>query len=292
MKKIKTALISVHDKKNLNLLLKNLSKHKIQIISSGGTFKEIKKLGYKCLEISKYTGSDEILDGRVKTLHTKIHAGILSIRTNKSHIKDLKKNNFQEIDLVIVNFYPFEKALENKNNHKNIIENIDIGGPTMVRAAAKNFNDVTVITSPEQYTSLIEELNLNKCKTTSEFRQKMSEIAFTETAYYDGLISNYFISKSKKFFPKKKILLGNLIENLRYGENPHQEAAIYSLSQKLNIKQLSGKKLSYNNYNDIFSALLISNSLPKNIGTTIIKHANPCGVSINKNNLESYKQAL
>ena len=292
MKKIKTALISVHDKKNLNLLLKNLSKHKIQIISSGGTFKEIKKLGYKCLEISKYTGSDEILDGRVKTLHPKIHAGILSIRTNKSHIKDLKKNNFQEIDLVIVNFYPFEKALENKNNHKNIIENIDIGGPTMVRAAAKNFNDVTVITSPEQYTSLIEELNLNKCKTTSEFRQKMSEIAFTETAYYDGLISNYFISKSKKFFPKKKILLGNLIENLRYGENPHQEAAIYSLSQKLNIKQLSGKKLSYNNYNDIFSALLISNSLPKNIGTTIIKHANPCGVSINKNNLESYKQAL
>ena len=292
MKKIKTALISVHDKKNLRLLLKNLSKHKIQIISSGGTFKKIKKLGYKCLEISKYTGSKEILNGRVKTLHPKVYAGILSIRKRKSHTRDLKKNNFEEIDLVIVNFYPFEKALENKNNHKNIIENIDIGGPTMVRAAAKNFNDVTVITSPEQYTSLIEELNLNKCKTTSEFRQKMSEIAFTETAYYDGLISNYFISKSKKFFPKKKILLGNLIENLRYGENPHQEAAIYSLSQKLNIKQLSGKKLSYNNYNDIFSALLISNSLPKNIGTTIIKHANPCGVSINKNNLESYKQAL
>ena len=184
--------------------IQNLSKHKIQIISSGGTFKEIKKLGYKCLEISKYTGSDEILDGRVKTLHPKIHAGILSIRTNKSHIKDLKKNNFQEIDLVIVNFYPFEKVLENKNNHKNIIENIDIGGPAMVRAAAKNFNDVTVITSPKQYVNLIQELNSNKCKTTLEFRKQMSEIAFTETAYYDGVIANYFNSKSKKLFPEKK----------------------------------------------------------------------------------------
>ena len=292
MKKIKTALISVHDKINLKFLLKNLSKHKIKIISSGGTFKEIKKLGYKCLEISKYTGSKEILDGRVKTLHPKIHAGILSIRKKKSHIRDLKKNNFQEIDLVIVNFYPFEKILENKNNHKNIIENIDIGGPAMVRAAAKNFNDVTVITSPTQYTNLIEELNSNKSGTSLEFRQQMSEIAFTETAYYDGVISDYFINKSKKLFPKKKIFFSNLVENLRYGENPHQEAAIYSLGNKLNIKQLSGKKLSYNNYNDIFSALLISKSLPKNIGTAIIKHANPCGVSINKNKLKSYKQAL
>ena len=195
MKKIKTALISVYDKKDLKLLLKNLSKHKIKIISSGGTFKEIKKLGYKCIEVSKYTGSKEILDGRVKTLHPKIHAGILSIRKKKSHTRDLKKNNFQEIDLVIVNFYPFEKTLENKNNHKNIIENIDIGGPAMVRAAAKNFNDVTVITSPKQYANLIEELNSNKSRTTLEFRQQMSEIAFTETSYYDGVISNYFINK-------------------------------------------------------------------------------------------------
>ena len=162
----------------------------------------------------------------------------------------------------------------------------------MVRAAAKNFNDVTVITSPEQYANLIEELNSNKSRTSLEFRQQMSEIAFTETAYYDGVISDYFINKSKKLFPEKKIFFSNLVENLRYGENPHQEAAIYSLENKLNIKQISGKKLSYNNYNDIFSALLISKSLPKNIGTAIIKHANPCGVSINKNNLESYKQAL
>jgi len=292
MKKINKALISVSNKKNLNLLLKTLSKHKIQIISSGGTFKEIKKLGYKCLELSKYTGFKEILNGRVKTLHPKIHAGILSKRGNKSHIKDLKKNNFEEIDLVVVNFYPFEKTLELTNKHKKIIENIDIGGPTMVRAAAKNYNDITVITRPEQYKELIEELNLNKSKTTLKFREKMSEIAFSETSYYDGLISNYFNSRSKNLFPKKKIFFGNLIEKLRYGENPHQEAAIYSQKQKLNLKQLSGKKLSYNNYNDIFAALLISRSLPKNVGTVIIKHANPCGVSINKDKLESYKLAL
>jgi len=292
MKKIKTALISVSNKKNLNILLKNLSKHKIQIISSGGTFKEIKKIGYKCLEVSKYTDSQEILGGRVKTLHPKIHAGILSIRKNKSHIKDLKKNNFDEIDLVIVNFYPFEKTLENKNNHNKIIENIDVGGPTMVRAAAKNYNDVTVITNPEQYSELIEELNSNKSRTTLKFRQKMSEIAFTETAYYDGLISNYFNSQSKSLFPKKKIFFGNLIEKLRYGENPHQDAAIYSINKKLSINQLHGKQLSYNNYNDIFAALSISKSLPKNTGTVIVKHTNPCGVSINKNKLNSYKLAL
>ena len=292
MKKIKTALISVSDKKNLKILLKNLSKHKIQIVSSGGTFNKVKKLGYKCLEISKYTGFKEILGGRVKTLHPKIHAGILSIRGNKSHTKDLKKNNFEEIDLVIVNFYPFEKTLKSTKVHKKIIENIDIGGPTMVRAAAKNYNDITVITNPEQYKDLIEELNTNKSKTSLKFRQKMSEVAFTETAYYDGLISNYFNSQSKDLFTKKKLFFGNLIEKLRYGENPHQSAAIYSFKDKLNLKQLNGKKLSYNNYNDIFAALLISRSLPKKIGTVIIKHANPCGVSINKNKLESYKLAL
>jgi len=292
MKKIKKALISVSDKNNLYLLCKNLSRHKIQIISSGGTFKAIQKLGFKCLEISKYTGSNEILDGRVKTLHPKIHAGILSVRGNKSHTKDLKKNNFEEIDFVIVNFYPFEDVLKNKYKHQKIIENIDIGGPAMVRAAAKNYNDITVITNPKQYRELIEELNTNKSKTSLKFRQKMSEIAFTETSYYDGLISNYFNSHSRKLFPKKKIFFGNLIEKLRYGENPHQDAAIYSLKDKLNLKQLNGKKLSYNNYIDIFAALKISKSLPKNIGTVIIKHTNPCGVSINKNKLKSYKLAL
>ena len=292
MKKIKSALISVSDKSNLKPLLQILKKNNIKLISSGGTFKTIKKLKFKCSEISDFTGFNEILGGRVKTLHPKIHAGILNKRNNRSHFKDLKKNNYENIDLVIVNFYPFEKILEKSNNHDRIIENIDIGGPTMVRSAAKNYNDVTVITSIEQYPELINELKVNKGNTSLLFRKKMSQIAFTETAYYDSVISSYFNKISKTYFPQKKIIHGNLVEKLRYGENPHQESAIYSRKKYLNINQIHGKQLSYNNYNDIFSALTVSKAFPKNLGTVIVKHANPCGVSILKNNLESYKSAL
>ena len=292
MKKIKRALISVSDKKNLKPLLNILKKNNIEIISSGGTYKEIKKLKFKCTEVSEYTGSPEILEGRVKTLHPKIHAGILNKRKSKSHYQDLIKNNFGNIDLVIVNFYPFEETLKKNSNHEKIVENIDVGGPTMVRAAAKNYNDVTVITSRNQYAELIEEMIKNKGATSLGFREKMSQMAFTETAYYDALIANYFNKITNNHFPQKMIIYGNLIETLRYGENPHQESAIYSKNNFLNIKQLFGKPLSYNNYNDIFSALTIAESLPKNTGTVIVKHANPCGVSVLKNKVECYKSAL
>ena len=171
MKKIKRALISVFDKKNLKNLLKSLKKHKIEIISSGGTYKEIKKFKYNCTEVSDFTGSPEILDGRVKTLHPKIHAGILNKRKKKSHLKDLKSHNFENIDLIIVNFYPFENTIKKTRNHKKIIENIDVGGPTMVRSAAKNYNDVTVITSSEQYDELIKELDKYKGSTSFNFRE-------------------------------------------------------------------------------------------------------------------------
>ena len=292
MKKINTALISVSDKKNLKPLLNALKKNKIKIISSGGTYKEIKKLKFKCLEVSKFTSSPEILEGRVKTLHPKIHAGILNKRKNKTHLRDIKKNNFENIDLVIVNFYPFEETLKNTKNHEKIIENIDVGGPTMVRSAAKNYKDVTVITSSDQYEELIEELKLNKGSTSLEFREKLSRIAFTETAYYDSVISDYFNKKNDIIFPKKKLIYANLIESPRYGENPHQISAIYSKNNSIKINQINGKQLSYNNYNDIFSALTISRSLPKNKGTVIVKHANPCGVSIKSDHLMSYKSAL
>jgi len=292
MKKIKTALISVSDKKKLKPLLNSLKKNNIKIISSGGTFKEIKKLKFKCIEVSEFTNSPEILEGRVKTLHPKIHAGILNKRKSKIHLKDLKNNNFENIDLVIVNFYPFEETLKNTKNHKKIIENIDVGGPTMVRSAAKNYQDVTVITLSNQYEELIEELKKNKGTTSLEFREKLSRIAFTETAYYDSVISNYFNKKNNIIFPKKRISHTNLIETPRYGENPHQKSAIYSKNSSMKLDQIHGKQLSYNNYNDIFSALTISKSLPKNIGTVIIKHANPCGVSIHKDHLKSYKSAL
>ena len=292
MKKIKTALISVSNKNYLRPLLNSLKKNNIKIISSGGTYKEIKKLKFKCLEVSEFTNSPEILEGRVKTLHPKIHAGILNKRNNKIHIKDLKNNNFENIDLVIVNFYPFEKTLNNSKNHEKIIENIDVGGPTMVRSAAKNYQDVTVITSSDQYNELIDELNRNEGSTSLEFREKLARIAFTETAYYDSVISDYFNKKNNIIFPKRKIFHTNLIETPRYGENPHQKSAIYSKNNSLKINQIHGKQLSYNNYNDIFSALTISKSLPKNTGTVIVKHANPCGVSINKDNIKSYKLAL
>ncbi len=292
MSKIKTALISVSDKKNLKPLLNILRKNKVKIISSGGTYKEIIKLKFQCLEVSEFTNSPEVLEGRVKTLHPKIHAGILNKRNSKSHLKDLKKNNYENIDLVIVNFYPFENTLKKTNKHSAIIENIDVGGPTMVRSAAKNYNDVTVITSSDQYEELIEELNKNKGSTTLKFREKLSRIAFTETAYYDSVISNYFNKISNTTFPSKKVIHANLIDIPRYGENPHQMSGIYSKNSNMNIRQIHGKQLSYNNYNDIFAALTISKSLPKNIGTVIVKHANPCGVSIKKNHLESYIAAL
>ena len=201
-------------------------------------------------------------------------------------------NNFENIELVIVNFYPFENTLKNTNNHSKIIENIDVGGPTMVRSAAKNYKDVTVVTSSEQYAELIDELNKFKGSTSLEFREKLSRIAFAETAYYDSVISDYFNKITNTNFPKKRVLHGNLINTLRYGENPHQESGIYSRKSEMDIKQIHGKQLSYNNYNDIFAALTISKSLPKNSGTVIVKHANPCGVSIKKNHLESYKSAF
>mgnify|MGYP001347930653 CR=1 FL=1 len=292
MRKIRSALISLSDKSNLKPLLQELRRNNIKIISSGGTFKVIKKLKFKCLDVSDFTGFKEILNGRVKTLHPKIYAGILNKRSNKSHLNDIKKNDFENIDLVVVNFYPFEKTIKQTKNHSKIIENIDIGGPTMVRAAAKNYNDVTVITSTKQYSDLINEIELYKGTTSLKFRKRMSQIAFSETAYYDAVIANYLYKDSKILFPEKKIIYGNIIEKLRYGENPHQESAIYSQNNNIKLNQIYGKQLSYNNYRDIYSALSISKTFPKNAGTVIVKHANPCGVSISKKNIDSYKKAL
>ena len=290
--KIKRAIISLSDKSKIKLLLNTLKKFKVDVLSSGGTSKEIKKLGYKCNDISKYTNTEEILNGRVKTLHPKLYAGILNKRENKNHKKELKKNNYYEIDLVIVNFYPFEETLKSTKNHNKLIENIDIGGPTLVRAAAKNYKYTTVLTSPNQYEEFILNLEKNRGTTSLAFRKKLSQEAFNLTAYYDSVISEYLNIENKNYFPKKKTIHGNLIEVLRYGENPHQQSAIYSKKDNLDITILSGKKLSFNNYNDIYAALNISQTLPKNIGTVIVKHANPCGVSVNHNKVKSYKEAL
>ena len=292
--KIKNALISVSNKENLVSLLKTLKKFNINIISSGGTYASIKKLGYQCTELSKYTGFKEMLDGRVKTLHPKIHAGILHDRQNKKHKNEMSKQNFPAIDLIVVNFYPFQKIVLNSKNPKQIIENIDIGGPTMVRAAAKNFNNVTIITNKDDYGSLIEELENLKGKTSLKFRELMSSKAFGLTAYYDAMIANWFNKKLKIEFPERKTIFGRKLQKLRYGENPHQQSSIYVNDyndKHLKFDQIHGKELSYNNYNDMFASLEILNSLKKNSGTVIIKHANPCGVSENNVPLISFKNA-
>jgi phosphoribosylaminoimidazolecarboxamide formyltransferase/IMP cyclohydrolase len=292
--RIKNALISVSDKENLSLLLKVLKKFNIKIISSGGTYSSIKKLGYECTELSKYTGFKEMLDGRVKTLHPKIHAGILHDRENKKHQNEMARQNFPAIDLIVVNFYPFQKVVTSTFNAKKIIENIDIGGPTMVRSAAKNFNNVTIVTSKNDYSLLTEEIEKNKGATTLKFRELMSSKAFGLTAYYDAMISNWFNKKLNIDFPERKTIFGKKLHQLRYGENPHQKSSIYVNDyhdQTLGFTQLNGKELSYNNYNDMFASLEILDTV-KRFGTVIIKHANPCGVSENKNPLISFKNAF
>ena len=291
-RKIKRALISVSDKSKLFKILPILKKFKIEILSSGGTYKYIKKSGFGCIEISDFTGFQEILDGRVKTLHPKIHSGILYNRDNKRHIDQIKSHNFKNIDLVIVNFYPFEKTVLKTKNENTIIENIDIGGPSLVRSAAKNFKNVAVITSNYQLDNLISEMSINKGSTSLKFRRELSQEAFNETAYYDTNISKYFNKIARIRYPKKITFNGLLVNRLRYGENPHQTGALYSKNHFDELEKLNGKELSYNNYNDIYFGLDIINSLPKGIGTTIIKHANPSGVSINKRQLFSFKQAF
>ncbi len=292
--KIKNALISISDKENIIPLLRVLERFNIKIISSGGTFSTIKKLGYKCTELSKYTGFKEMLDGRVKTLHPKIHAGILHDRQNRAHKNEMSKSNFPPIDLIVVNFYPFQNIVRKSKSAKNIIENIDIGGPTMVRAAAKNFNNVTIITNKNDYSDLVQELNKNKGKTSLKFREIMSSKAFGLTAYYDAMIANWFNNKLKIKFPERKTIFGRRLKKLRYGENPHQESSIYVNDyndRELNFAQLHGKELSYNNYNDVFAALEVLDSLKSKAGTVVIKHANPCGVSESKDPLISFKNA-
>ena len=292
--KIKTALISLSDKTDLSKVLKTLNKYKVKIISSGGTYKSIKQLGYPCTEVSVYTGFKEMLDGRVKTLHPKIHAGILHDRSNRKHSKEMSKKNFPSLDLIIVNFYPFQKIVINSKNNKEIIENIDIGGPTMVRSAAKNFKNVLIITNKNDYSDLIQEIEKNKGQTTLNFREYMSSKAFGLTAYYDAMIANWFNQKLNIKFPERKTIFGLKFKELRYGENPHQKSSIYINDyndKELGLNQLGGKDLSYNNYNDIFASLEILLSLKKNPATVVVKHANPCGVSTNRSPLVSFKNA-
>ena len=296
--KIIKALISVSDKKGLDLILKELKDLKVEIISTGGTYNYIKDKGYECTEISKYTEFPEILDGRVKTLHPKIHGSLLADIDRESHKNQLIKNHINPINLVIVNLYPFENKLLEKNvSFDEMIENIDIGGPSMLRSASKNFKHVTVIPSTKYYEEFLTEIKKNKGSTTLEFRKKMSAVTFSETAYYDSLISNWMTEESGIKYLDKITIPGKLKQKLRYGENPHQESRVFEIinnkSGFSNLSQLQGKELSHNNYLDTFNAYSLVNDFEKNSKIcAIIKHNNPCGCASNEDGLATYLNAF
>ncbi|MFH1262815.1 MAG: bifunctional phosphoribosylaminoimidazolecarboxamide formyltransferase/IMP cyclohydrolase [Pseudomonadota bacterium] len=291
------ALVSVSDKKNLDVLAAGLREFEIEILSSGGTAKYLREKGFDVVEVGDFTGAPEMLDGRLKTLHPKIHGGILAIRDNPRHMEDLKLRDYVPIDLVVVNLYPFEaaSAVEGKPAAE-VIEEIDIGGPTLLRAAAKNFSFVAVVTEPSQYEGLLDELRTHGGSTTLAYREALARRVFERTAAYDATIARYFQRKDSappNYYP---LALERKWE-LRYGENPHQTGAFYlpaALQGKTALERvLQGKVLSYNNLMDVAAAIDLSGELPGRYSVAILKHTNPCGVGLSDHSLrEAYERAL
>ena len=279
------ALISTFDKSGLKKICTNFKKYNISIISTGETRRYIKKIGFKCISVESLTKFKEILDGRVKTLHPKIFASLLFKRNNKQHIKTFDNLDFPKIDFVIINLYPFKKTISKKSKIDECIEMIDIGGPSIIRASAKNFFDITTICDPKYYVNFIKNLNKNNGNTSLSFRKKMSQKVFELTSYYDKIISEWLIPKTKTLYKNKKI-------KLRYGENPNQKASLLLKNKRENIFEnlLGGKKVSYNNILDIDANLNCLNEFSQT-ACVIIKHNNPCGVAIGKTPLEAFKKA-
>ena len=290
---IKRALVSVHDKKNLKLLANYFIKYNIEVLSTGGTanfFKNFSKK-IKVIEISDFTKFKEILDGRVKSLHPKIHSGILAKRNNLNHKKELKRIDALFIDLIVVNLYPFEKVSKKYSAFiDKCIENIDIGGPTLIRGAAKNFKYVTVLTDPNQYKRFLSEITFNKNRVSESFRYYLAGLAFEKTSFYETKISNWFNKDAKGFCSEKKSMSFEKISDLRYGENPHQKAACFKLGNN-NFSKISGKDLSYNNICDSEVAIELAEQFKKPC-CVILKHGNPCGVALDKNLDNAYSKAL
>ena len=289
----KRALISVSDKTNIVEFAKGLEKYGFEIISTGGTFTYLKNNGVACISIEDVTHFPEILEGRVKTLHPKIHGGLLSKRGNELHNKHVAENNIEYIVLVCVNLYPFEATVKKEGvSEEEIIENIDIGGPSMLRSAAKNFNDVTVVTDIRDYDRILNELENGGI--TLATRRSLAIKVFNTTASYDAAIANYF-NKADNLIPEKLTLSYTLEDTLRYGENPHQKAYHYVQDNNesyalQNAVQLHGKEMSYNNIQDASAALDILAEFDE-IACVAVKHMNPCGVAIGKDVFEAYSRA-
>lgn len=298
MTAIKRALISVSDKKGIVKFASALNDAGIKIISTGGTFSELKKANIDVKDVSSVTSFPEILDGRVKTLHPKIHGGLLNIRSNKDHQKTINEQEIENIDLLIVNLYPFEDTVKNKSDYKTCIENIDIGGPAMIRAAAKNHESVGVIVDPEDYDEIINEINDNDLSLTKETLKRLALKAFARTAAYDSTISNWLSNELDMPLGKYKSIGGLEHQNLRYGENPHQKAKFYNDGSNvcglITANQIQGKELSYNNINDTNAAFELVSEFDPNLkpAVAIIKHANPCGVATGDSLNSAYQNAL
>jgi phosphoribosylaminoimidazolecarboxamide formyltransferase/IMP cyclohydrolase len=297
--KIARALLSVSDKSGLAELGAALARHGVELISTGGTAKALRDAGLQVQDVSDLTGFPEMMDGRVKTLHPKVHGGLLAVRDDAEHRQAMVDHGIAPIDLVVVNLYPFAQTVAKGAARDEIIENIDIGGPSMVRSAAKNHAFVAIATDPADYAAIIAELDANAGGTTLETRKRLAAKAFAATATYDAMISSWFAHADQgQFFPETLSIPVRKAAGLRYGENPHQQAALYvpigpGGSGIAQAEQVQGKELSYNNYNDADAALeLVSEFRDGPPTVVIVKHANPCGVATADTLIEAYKAAL
>ena len=297
-RRVTRALLSVSDKTGLIDFAKALAAHGVDLVSTGGTAKAIADAGLKVMDVSDLTGFPEMMDGRVKTLHPKVHGGLLAIRDNAEHAKSMKDHGIAPIDLLVVNLYPFEATVAKGASEEDCIENIDIGGPAMIRAAAKNHDDVAVVVEASDNQAVLDELAAHKGATTLSLRKRLAAKAYARTAAYDAAISNWFAAALKIDAPDFRAIGGRLSEALRYGENPHQNAAFYiSAEQRPGVataRQVQGKQLSYNNINDTDAAYeCVAEFDPrKSAACVIIKHANPCGVAEADDIASAYKKAL
>src|SRR6195952_4595988 len=297
-RKITRALLSVSDKSGLIEFARALAAHGVDLVSTGGTAKAIAAAGLKVSDVSDLTGFPEMMDGRVKTLHPKVHGGLLAIRANADHKAAMSDHNIAPIDLLVVNLYPFEATVEKGAGYEDCIENIDIGGPAMIRAAAKNHDDVAVVVEASDYQAVLDELAANQGATTSKLRRRLAAKAYARTAAYDAAISNWFAVQLKTDTPDFRSFGGRLIQPLRYGENPHQTAAFYRTPDHrpgvATARQLQGKELSYNNINDTDAAYecIAEFDATRTAACVIVKHANPCGVAEGADLVSAYRKAL
>ena len=296
LRPIKRALISVSDKTGVEDFARELAALGIELVSTGGTARALRDAGLEVRDVSSLTNFPEMMDGRVKTLHPNVHGGLLALRDNPDHVTAMKEHDIEPIDLLVVNLYPFEKTVSGDADYPTCVENIDIGGPAMIRAAAKNHDSVTVITNPEDYEDVISELKSDS-GLCWESRQLFAAKAYARTATYDSAIAAWMAQETGQSFPERMSVAGERRQVLRYGENPHQEAAFYASGDArpgvATARQVQGKELSYNNLNDTDAAYELIGELGANKpAVAIIKHANPCGVATADSLIGAYENAL